>query len=177
MKMLRNAVLAAAALIVALPSIGQVTSTKEIKTPPLRKLNMPQPTRVQLDNGMVILLMENHELPLIRGTANIHGGERDIPANKAGLVEILGQAWRTGGTQSKTGDQLDDFLEARAARVETGGDDDSTLVRLDVLKDDFDTVFPIFLDLLRNPAFRQDKIDLAKTRVNTEISRRNDEPD
>ena len=45
-----------------------------------------------------------------------------------------------------------------------------------MLKGDFDTVFPIWLELLRKPAFRQDKIDLAKTQANTGISRRNDEP-
>ncbi len=152
------------------------TSVDEIKAPPLRRINMPEPKRVQLDNGMVILMMEDHELPLIRGAASIHGGARDAAAAKAGLIEILGSAWRTGGTESKTGDELDDFLEARAARVETGGDDDSTAVRIDVLKNDFDTVFPIFLDLLRNPAFRQDKIDLAKTQMNATIARRNDDP-
>lgn len=177
MKTLRKALVAAVALVtVALPSMAQVKSPKEIKTPPLRTLNMPQPKRVQLGNGMVILLMEDHELPIIRGAANIRGGERDVPAGKDGLVDVLGDAWRTGGTQTKTGDELDDSLESRAARVETGGDEDSTAVRLDVLKDDFDTVFPIFLDVLRNPAFRQDKIDLAKTQLNTGISRRNDEP-
>lgn len=167
---------AIAAAFLALPSIAQVTNPKEIKTPPLRKLNMPQPKRIQLSNGMVILLMEDHELPLIRGTANIHGGGRDVPLNKAGLTDILGEAWRTGGTQSKSGDELDDFLEARAARVETAADEDSTSVSINVLKGDFDTVFPIFLDVLRNPAFRQDKIDLAKTQVNSGIARRNDEP-
>ncbi|HSP16750.1 MAG TPA: pitrilysin family protein [Thermoanaerobaculia bacterium] len=172
----RGLILALAIVALALPSIAQVTSPKDIKTPPLRKLQMPQPKRVQLGSGMVILLMEDHELPLIRGTANIRGGERNVPSNKAGLIEVLSATWRTGGTQSKTGDELDDLLEARAARVETTGDDDSTAVTIDVLKGDFDTVFPIFLDVLRNPAFRQDKIDLAKTRVNTEISRRNDEP-
>ncbi len=165
-----------ATLFVVLPLSAQVTSPKDIKTPPLRKLQMPQPKRVQFANGMVILLMENHELPLIRGTANIRGGERNVPAEKAGLVEILAGSWRTGGTQSKSGDELDDMLEARAARVETSGDDDSLSATIDVLKGDFDTVFPIFLDVLRKPAFRQDKIDLAKTRSNTVISRRNDEP-
>ncbi len=160
----------------ALPSTAQVTNPKDIKTPPLRKLQMPQPKRVQLANGMVILLMEDHELPLIRGTANIRGGERNVPAGKTGLVDILAGSWRTGGTQSKTGDELDDMLDARAARVETGGDEDSLSATIDVLKGDFDNVFPIYLDIVRNPAFRQDKIDLAKTRVNTGIARRNDEP-
>jgi zinc protease len=172
----RGLLLALAVVAFALPSIAQVSSPKDIKTPPLRKLQMPQPKRVQLGNGMVILLMEDHELPLIRGTANIRGGDRNVPAGKTGLVDILTASWRTGGTQSKTGDALDDMLEARAARVETAGDEDSTTVTIDVLKGDFDGVFPIFLDVLRNPAFRQDKIDLAKTSENTGISRRNDEP-
>lgn len=161
----------------AAPSFAQVRSYKEIKTPPLRKLDMPQPKRIQLGNGMVIFLMEDHELPLIQGSAAIRGGEREVPLDKAGLVAIYGQAWRNGGTESKTGDALDDFLDSRAARVETGGDDDSTSVSMNVLKGDFDAVFPIFIDLLQHPAFRQEKIDLAATQMSTVISRRNDEPE
>lgn len=164
----------------ALLSIGaafaQVKDYRDIKTPALRQVTMPQPKRVQLANGMVLFLMEDHELPLIRANAFIRGGGRDVPAAKTGLDEIYGQAWRTGGTKTKTGDELDAFLEARAARVETGADEDSSTISMDVLKADFDTVFPIYLDLLRNPEFRQDKIDLAKTQANTGISRRNDDP-
>ncbi|HEX6178208.1 MAG TPA: pitrilysin family protein, partial [Thermoanaerobaculia bacterium] len=154
---------------------SQARDYRDIKTPPLRNFTIPQPKRVALPNGMVILLMEDRELPIIRGTARVRGGARDVEAAKTGLVGILAQSWRTGGTQTRTGDQLDEFLESRAAIVETGGGIDSTSVSLNVLKNDFDTVFPIFLDLLRNPAFRQEKIDLAKTQANTAISRRNDE--
>ena len=163
-------------LLCVTPLLAQVTDYRKIQTPPLRAFTVDQPKRIALSNGMVIFLMEDHELPLIRGSALIHGGSRDVPADKAGLVGILGSSWRTGGTESKTGDQLDDILEARAARVETGGGEDSTRISLDVLKGDFDFVFPIFVELLQKPAFRQDKIDLAKTQTRTGISRRNDEP-
>ena len=169
--------IAIAALMPLTAAMAQIPSTyREIKAPPLHQIKLPQPKRIQLANGMVVFLMEDHELPLIRGTARIRGGGRDIPADKAGLAGIYGQSWRTGGTESKTGDQLDDLLEARAAKVETNGSEDSTSVRLDTLKGDFDTVFPVFVDLLEHPAFRQEKIDLAKTQANTGISRRNDEP-
>ena len=176
MKTLRRIAVLATALL-PLSALAQIPkSYRDVKTPALHQVPLPQPKRVQLANGMVIFLMEDHELPLIRGTARIRGGSRDVPAARAGLVGIYGQAWRTGGTDTRTGDQLDDFLEARAAKVETNGGDDSTFVRLDVLKGDFDTVFPVFVDLLQHPAFRQDKIDLAKTQANTGISRRNDDP-
>ena len=177
MKSLRRHAIAAATALLALatPGYSQVSNPSEIKTPPLRSFTVAQPKRIALPNGLVVFLQEDHELPLIRGTAVIHGGGRDVPPSKAGLIGILSQAWRTGGTASKTGDQLDDFLEARAARVETNGDVDSTAVSMNILKDDFDAVFPIFVEILQKPAFRQDKIDLAKTQARTAISRRNDE--
>lgn len=166
----------ASLLMLAGTASAQVKSVDEIKTPSLRKFSMPQPKRIQLPNGMVIFLQEDHELPIIAGSATIRGGSRDVPANKAGLLGIYAGSWRTGGTTAKPGDELDQFLEARAARVETGGGVDSTSVSMNVLKGDFDTVFPIWVDVLRNPAFREDKITLAKTQANTGISRRNDDP-
>ena len=154
----------------------QVNDHREIKTPPLRKFAMPQPKRVQLANGMVIYLQEDRELPLIRGRAVIRGGMRNVPAAKAGMGSIYGSAWRTGGTEKQTGNALDQFLESRAAFVETGADTDSTSVSMNVLKGDFDAVFPIWVELMRKPAFREDKIELAKTQARTAIARRNDEP-
>ncbi|HJQ37983.1 MAG TPA: pitrilysin family protein [Thermoanaerobaculia bacterium] len=177
MKLIRNFAVAAASLVMITGSaFGQATSVNDIKSPPLRSFSMPQPKRIQLPNGMVIFLMEDHELPLVRGSALIRGGSRNVPNAKAGLLGIYTGSWRTGGTTTKTGDELDQLLESKAAFVETGGSTASTTVSMNVLKNDFDTVFPIWVDVLRNPAFREDKITLAKTQANTGISRRNDEP-
>jgi zinc protease len=153
-----------------------ITSWKQIPIPPLPAFHPQQPKRVELANGMVIFLQEDHELPLIDGTARIRGGSVNEPANKVGLVDIYGEVWRTGGTKSQTGDQLDDFLEVRAAKVETGGGPDSTTIGFSCLKGDLDDVFKVFADLLLNPEFRADKIDIAQKGEYDSISRRNDEP-
>ncbi|MGA3212160.1 MAG: pitrilysin family protein [Terriglobales bacterium] len=147
----------------------------QIPIPPLPKFSPPLPKRVELPNGMILFLQEDHELPLISAVARIRGGSDAEPATKIGLVEIYGEVWRTGGTKEKTGDQLDDFLETRAAKVETEGHTDSTSISLDCLKQNFDEVFPLFLELLREPAFREEKLELAKDEVDTGISRRNDD--
>ncbi|HEV3307181.1 MAG TPA: pitrilysin family protein [Candidatus Sulfotelmatobacter sp.] len=154
---------------------SQATSWQQIPIPTLPPFHPPQPKRIQLSNGMVIFLQEDHELPLISGTARIRGGSSNEPAAKVGLVDIFGEVWRTGGTKTQTGDQLDDALEVRAAKVETGGGSDSTTVSLSCLKADFDDVFKVFVDLLQNPEFRADKLDLAQKQANDSISRRNDE--
>ncbi len=157
------------------PAAAAAKPWKQIPIPPLPKFSPAQPKRIQFANGMVIFLQEDHELPLIDAVALIRGGARLEPASKVGLVDIYGDVWRTGGTKTRTGDQLDDFLEARAAKVETNGNIDSTTISLNCLKQDFDDVFAAFLDVLNNPEFREEKIDIAKKQMNTLISRRNDD--
>ncbi len=154
---------------------GQATGWQQIPIPPLPAFHPQEPKRIALPNGMVIFLEEDHELPLIDGIAYVRGGGRDEPANKVGLLDMYGEVWRTGGTISQTGDQLDDYLEVRAAKVETSAGSESTSISWSCLKEDFDDVFKVFLDLLRNPEFREDKLDLAKREMDDAISRRNDD--
>ncbi len=148
----------------------------KIKTPPLAPFHPQLPKRVELPNGMIVFLQEDHELPLIDGSITIRGGSRLEPAGKVGLVSVFGQTWRTGGTRTRSGDQLDDYLEARAAKVETGGSLDATTIGWSSLKNDFNDVFDVVLELLREPEFRSEKILLAKRLIATGISRRNNDP-
>src|SRR5947207_6913442 len=149
---------------------AQTAEWQQIKVPPLPAFHPQEPKRVELPNGMVIFLQEDHELPLIDGIARIRGGVRSEPANKVGLVEMYGEVWRTGGTKTQTGDQIDDYLEIRAAKVETDGNADSTTISLSCLKEDFTDVFKVFTDLLREPEFRADKLELAKREMDDGIS-------
>jgi zinc protease len=169
------AIFFAAMMLVTLPSAFGQATWQQIPIPPLPAFHPQQPKRIELANGMVIFLQVDHELPLINASARIRGGSHDEPASKVGLVDLFGDVWRTGGTKTRTGDQLDDFLEVRAAKVETGGGPDSTSISLNCLKGDFGDVFKVFADLLQNPEFRADKLDLAQKQADDSISRRNDE--
>jgi zinc protease len=157
------------------PAVAQAASWEQVPIPPLPAFHPQEPKRIELPNGMVIFLQEDHELPLIDGVARIRGGSRSEPATKVGLVDLYGEVWRTGGTKAQSGDQLDDYLEIRAAKVETDGNTDSTSISWSCLKADFDDVFKIVGDLLREPEFRADKLDIAQREYFDVISRRNDE--
>jgi zinc protease len=156
---------------------GIPSNWNKVPIPALRQFKPQEPRRVEFPNGLVIFLQEDHELPVINGFIRVRGGSRDEPAAKVGMTSIYGEVWRIGGTTSKTGDQLDDFLESRAARVETSGALDSTVLSWSSLKEDFGQVFPVIIDLLEHPEFRQDKINLAKKQLGDVISRRNDDLD
>ena len=151
-----------------------VRDYQSLKYSKLRDIEIPEVEKVTLDNGMRLFLLEDHELPLINLSVKIRTGSIYEPADKIGLASITGMVMRTGGTTSKTGDQLDEELESIAASVETRIGLDSGSASMSVLKEDLDTGLAILADVLKNPAFREDKIKLAKMQHYSSISRRND---
>ncbi len=165
---------AAVAAVLALPAAAQVRSYRDLKYPALEQFTIPKPEVTTLKNGMTVFLMEDHELPLIKVMARIRTGSAYEPADKAGLASLMATVERTGGTVKMTGDEIDDALAARAARIETDMDTDAAFASMNCLKGDFDDVLRMFNDILRTPAFAQDKLDVAKVQATTEVARRND---
>ena len=172
-----SALLFAAALTLPAAASAQATRAGELRYPPLPRFDIPQPERVVLDNGMVVMLLEDHELPLVEATALIRAGSRFDPAGKIGLAHLGAEVMRAGGTQSLPGDALDDFLESRAAAIELDADEDMTRARLSSLKADFPAVLRVFADVLRRPGFDAAKLEVARNRALAAVARQNDEPD
>jgi len=152
-------------------------SYKDLKFAPLPPLKVPDPTEITLPNGMKVLLLEDHELPLVSGAALIRTGNLFDPPAKKGLAGLTGEVLRSGGTTTRSGDQLDQDLENVAASIESQIGESSGTLSFSCLKENTDQVLALFRDLLTSPEFRQDKVDLAKTQTRSEISRRNDDPD
>lgn len=150
-------------------------SYKNLKFPPLKEIKLPKIEETTLPNGLKIYLLENHELPTIRGTALIRTGNLFDPADKVGLANLTGELIRSGGTASKTGDQIDEQLENIAASVESSIDESIGRVSFSTLKERTDEVLAVFHDVLTGPAFREDKLTLAKNQMISGISRRNDD--
>jgi predicted Zn-dependent peptidase len=161
---------------VPVTAVAQVTKPDELEYPPLPDFDIPQPVVEELPNGLTVVLLEDHELPLVRMSAMLHAGSRYEPAEKVSLAEITAEVMRTGGTASRSGDEIDDFLESRAATIELSAGASALHVGLDVLKQDVDAVLPLFVEILRQPAFAEEKIDVAKTAITAGIARQNDNP-
>ena len=97
-------------------------------------------------------------------------------AEKIGLATMTGMVLRTGGTRTKTGERIDEELENVAASVESDIDETLGSVSFSCLKENLGEVLAAFHDVLTDPEFRQDKLDLARTEMSGGIARRNDEP-
>jgi zinc protease len=149
----------------------------QLEFPPLQEVQIPDYERYELPNGLVVYLMEDHELPLVSGSATFRTGSRFEPTAQVGLASITGDAMRLGGTQALSPDELNQALEQRAASIETGIDTDSGSASFNALTEDLEDVFAIFADVIQQPAFAQDRIDLLKRQYSGGIARRNDAPD
>ena len=148
---------------------------RNLRFPPLKHIPIPDIATYTLPNGLKIYLLEDHELPTVSGAVRVRTGNLFESADKIGLASITGTVMRTGGTPSKTGDQLDQELENMAASVESDIGETSGSVSFSALKENTDEVLGIFKDVLTAPAFRQDKIDLALSELRSGIARRNDD--
>ena len=146
----------------------------EFSSPP--EVKLPDYQTLTLNNGIKIYLIEDHEFPLVSGTAIFRTGSRLEPAEKVGLASLTGTVMRSGGTQQHPPDQLNQILEQRAASIETGIGTTSGNASFDCLTKDLDTVFNLFTEVIKTPAFAEDKFALAKQQVRGNIARRNDDP-
>lgn len=166
----------ATTLLLSPAAFAQVSTVEDLEYPDLAEFEIPQAERVELENGLTLLLLEDHELPLIQMVARFPAGSRLEAPEKISLAGLTAEVMRTGGTESMTGDEIDDFLESRAASIELDAEVAGATANLSVLKEDLDEVLPIFAEILRQPAFDADKLEVAREAVIADIARQNDEP-
>jgi len=145
----------------------------ELKYKPL-KVTMPEYVEVELPNGLKGIFIEDHEIPVVDVVLLVktYFPERE----KYGLNELAQWVMRNGGTEAWPADKLNDELEFLAASIEVRGGNLYTTITLDCLKKDLDQVLGMFADLVVNPAFPEEKIELKRSTMLEEIRRKNDDP-
>jgi len=150
-------------------------SYKDLKFPALRQIQIPKVEEFTLANGMRVYLLENHELPTMRGLALVRTGNLFDPADKVGLASMTGSLIRSGGTTTKSGDQIDEELENIAASVESGIEEGYGSISFSTLKERADEVLGTFHDVLTAPVFNQNKLEFERQQLRGGIERRNDD--
>lgn len=145
-------------LTLALTLAASATDTApSLKLPPYKK--------VKLRNGMTILLVERHTVPLIGFQAIVKAGAVADPQGKDGTASIAASLLRKG-TRTRTGDQFSSELDFIGGQLNGGASADSTSVSAQFMKKDIDKGLDLFADALMNPTFPQDEFaKLLKQRV------------
>ncbi len=148
---------------------------RKFPTPPIGKVSQVQPQRLVLPNGVVVYLLENHDLPVVKGIAYFPTSPTLAPADRAGLFGLTGDVMRSGGTAAHTGDWLDDRLAAIGGSVSSSLSNTFANVGFRSLTENTAEVVGLWAEVMRKPAFPDDKIELAKVGLRRQIASRNDE--
>ncbi|GAM07864.1 putative zinc protease-like protein y4wB [Geobacter sp. OR-1] len=143
--------------------------------PPL-SFEIPKSQRMELANGMVVYLLEDHELPLVSITAYVNTGSIYDPPDKSGLASLTATVMRSGGSESMTPDEMDSELEFMASSVEAGISSDVGNVSMATLTKNLDRTLEIFAGVMTKPAFREERLNLAKKQTVEALRRQNDNP-
>ncbi len=171
------------ALAVSLLAFPKPASAQGIPDHPdkltFKKLDFAPPSakdyRVVLKNGMVVFIAEDRTLPLVSIGLTIRSGAYLEPQGKEGLAAFTGSQMRRGGTRSLSAEQLDERLDFLAAQVSTGIGDTAGNASLNCLADNLDESLRLFVEILREPRFQEDRLLLAKEQTLQELKKRNDE--
>jgi predicted Zn-dependent peptidase len=141
--------------------------------PPIT-LKTPEAVEIALSNGLSGFFVEDHEIPVVDIVLLV---KTYFPEKaKYGLNEMGQWVIRNGGTATWPADKLNDELEFLAANIEIYGGNLSTMIAVNCLKKDLPRILAIFSDLVMNPAFPDDKIEMKRKTMLEDIRRKNDEP-
>ncbi|HYN42545.1 MAG TPA: insulinase family protein, partial [Thermoanaerobaculia bacterium] len=131
--------------------------------------------KVLLKNKVPAYLVSDPKgVPLVRITVWWRGGGYMDPVGKAGLASLFGSQLAVGGTQKKDAAAVEDRLEALAATLSSSCGNTSGSLFLQVQEKDLAEGLDLFMQALTQPAFAQDRLDLAKKSARQALERRND---
>lgn len=174
--MLLALALAAAALLGVAVAAQGATHPDELEIPPLGDIRVPKSERMELANGLVIYVLEDRSFPMVEIRTLTRGGSAYDPAAEVGLADLTARVMRTGGSESYPGDALDLAVESVGTEIDMSAGEQLFTGSLSVLTDELDAGLAILADVLRRPAFPEEKIAEVKQQENTAIASRNDQP-
>lgn len=134
-------------------------------------------SRHVLSNGAVAYMVEDHLLPIVSVSVVIRTGQYLDPPGKTGLAAMVGGQLRAGGTTHLGPRDFDEEADFLAAGMTSAIADTQGSASLNCLTRNLDASLKLFFDMLRDPAFDQQRLDVAKARILQSLARRNDKTD
>jgi zinc protease len=136
----------------------------------------PLGKRIALENGMVLLLAERHEIPVVTVSMAIQAGSIAEPRDMPGLAALTA-GLLTQGTVKRTANQISSEIDFVGGSLSTAGGSDYATANLKVLKKDLRRGMDLLADVLMHPAFDQKEIDRKVKETLASIRREKDEPE
>ncbi len=133
-------------------AVAQISAAQDTDT-----LRLPPYDAVKLDNGMTLLLMAHHEVPIVSLNLIVKTGSVADPAGKAGVATLVGDLLRKG-TLTRSSEQISTELDFIGARFNVNAGPDYTSVNAEFLRKDLRKGVELVADIVGNPTFPPEEV-------------------
>jgi zinc protease len=133
------------------------------------------PVRFVMPNGLTVLVIEEHSLPIVQIHALVRVGSAQDPPEKAGLANFV-VSLLDEGTTSRTAGQIAEQIEFVGGSLQTRASEDFTMVSARVLRKDMDLGFELLADVLQHPAFAEAELERVRAQLLGQIQSEKDDP-
>lgn len=149
----------------------------QLEFPPTA-IEIPAPESLihRLSDGTPVIVVEDHSLPLVEITVALRAGSDREPENRPGLAQLTGALIRRAGTRLHDADAFDEAVDALGAEVNTRSSGDRAGASMSALRENLQASLELFFEMLRGPAFQQDRLDSANSNILSSFAARNDDP-
>ncbi len=168
---------AAACALLVPPALAQTVAATatHIVPPPPQPFVLPAYTREVLPNGLTLLLLEKHEVPLVSATLVLRSGTVADPAGKEGVATLTASLLRKG-TAAHTAESFSDDLDFIGMQFRASADLDATSVSVDFLKKDQAAALALLTDAVLHPTFPQTEVAKSLGQLEDGVRATKDQP-
>lgn len=132
-------------------------------------------SRTRLDNGLTVLVRENHASPVVVLEGSLRVGGMDDPADKTGVSSMTANMLSRGTINHDFG-TWNEIIESVGGNLTITSDVDSVNVGIACLREDFPLLVNLLADGLRRPAFLQEQFDLLRRQKLVRLQERDQDP-
>jgi zinc protease len=149
---------------------AQVDRSKYPQPAPAREIKLGEVSHFTLDNGLKVFVVENRKLPRVSFSLVL---DRDpiLEGDKTGMLSVFGEML-TGGTSSRSKDQLDEEIDFIGASLNAS----STSISASGLKKHQEKILDLMTDVLLNPAFPESELEKLKKQSISNLAASKDDP-
>ena len=145
-----------------------VNSAAQTEAPPEpgkpKTVSIPAVKESKLKNGLTVAVVERPDVPLVTVQLLVKTGASNEMESKAGLANLTADML-TKGTKTRSATQIAEQMEFLGGSINAGAGWSNSTVSVTVTSDKLDQAMAILADVVLNPAFKQDELDLLKSQA------------
>lgn len=149
------------AALIALPLFAQ-TAPPAPAAP--RETKVPKPVEKTLENGLRVIVVSKHDIPIVAARLMIKAGGAADPQDRGGLASLTSTVL-TKGTKTKSAEQIARGVEALGATLESQAAWDNSSIDISVMSSNLPKAMEFMADVARNATFAKDEFDRERAQA------------